>query len=342
MFVDIASSLGPAAPAPAPRVTAAELRPVYETLLEHGTERFFEPARDDCPLCGGRELTKTREFADRYQRKPGRFVLARCRGCRYVFQNPRLSIEGLSFYTRDFYDGLGADLTEAIFATEMREYRGRASMVAAVTSPRRWLDVGAGHGHFCCAARELLPDTRFEGLDFSESIDDAVRRRWVSMSHYLEHTLDPGAEIDAAARVLDGGGFLFIEVPDPESRLGRLLGRAWHAWLQPQHLNFLTVENMKKVLVERSFEPLVWVRGDAHQAAEFTSLALVAINRVAMSADMPWRPQAGRVTRAWRRSVWALGVPLVALGWAVDHALAPLFRRDGWSNSYRVLARRVA
>jgi ubiquinone/menaquinone biosynthesis C-methylase UbiE len=240
-------------------------------------------------------------------------------------------------------------------------------MVAAVASPRRWLDVGAGHGHFCCVARELLPDTRFEGLDFSESIDDAVRRRWVdrgirglfpevapglaaagerydvvSMSHYLEHTLDPAAEIDAAARVLGGGGLLFIEVPDPESRLGRLLGRGWLPWFQPQHLHFLTAENMKKVLVERAFEPLVWHRGEAHQAAEFTYLTLVAINRVALSADVPWLPAAGRVTRGWRRFVWAAAVPLVALAWVVDHALAPLFRRKGWSNTYRVLARRAA
>src|SRR5205823_1793024 len=241
----LASTLGPAAAA-SPRVTAAELRPVYDALLARGTEPFFEPRRDDCPLCHGKDLAKIGDFPDHYQRKPGRFVLSRCRGCGHVFQNPRLSIEGLSFYYRDFYDGLGEELTQTVFANEMTEYRARAQLVASFSTPRRWLDVGAGHGHFCCFARELLPETRFEGLDFSESIEHAVRRRWVdrgirglfpevapklaaggerydvvSMSHYLEHTLDPAAEIDAAARVLAAGGLLFIEVPDPESRLGR-------------------------------------------------------------------------------------------------------------------------
>jgi ubiquinone/menaquinone biosynthesis C-methylase UbiE len=307
------------------------------------------------------------EVGDHYQRKPGKFVLSRCEACGHVFQNPRLSLEGLSFYYRDFYDGLGEELTQTVFSNEMKEYRARARLVANFAKPRRWLDVGAGHGHFCCLARDFLPDTRFEGLDLSESIDHAVKRRWVdrgirglfpeiapklaeggesydvvSMSHYLEHTLDPAAEIDAAARVLPNGGLLFIEVPDPESRLGKILGRAWLPWFQPQHLHFLTVKNIQRLLTERSFEPIVWHRGEAHQPAEFTYLTLFTLNRIALSSDVPWRPAAGFVQRGWRRVVWSAGLPLVAAAWVLDHALAPLFRREGWSNTYRVLARRVA
>ena len=365
--IDLVSALGPVSPSPTHRVTAAELRPVYDALLAHGTTPFFEPARADCPLCHDRDLSKLGEFPDHYQRKPGRFVLSRCRSCGHVFQNPRLSLEGLSFYYRDFYDGLGEELTQTVFGNEMTEYRARAEMVARFTQPKRWLDVGAGHGHFCCFARGLLPETRFEGLDLSESIEQAVRRRWVdrgirglfpevapelaakdesydvvSMSHYLEHTLDPAAEIDAAARVLQKKGLLFIEVPDPESRLGRLFGRGWLPWFQPQHLHFLTVKNLQRLLIERAFEPLVWHRGEAHQPAEFTYLTLVALNRVALSADVPWRPEAGVITRAWRKVVWSTALPLVGAAWLLDHALAPLFRREGWSNTYRVLARRVA
>jgi ubiquinone/menaquinone biosynthesis C-methylase UbiE len=365
-ILDLASTLGPAAPL-SRRVTAAELRPVYDSLLARGTDPFFEPPRDDCPLCRGRHLSKIVEVGDHYQRKPGRFTLSRCGSCGHVFQNPRLSLEGLSFYYRDFYDGLGEELTQAVFANEMAEYRERARLVSSFSTPRRWLDVGAGHGHFCCFLRELLPETHFEGLDLSESIDQAVRRRWVdrgirglfpevapelaavgesydvvSMSHYLEHTLDPAAEIEAAARVLPSGGLLFIEVPDPESRLGRLFGRGWLPWFQPQHLHFLSVKNIHRLLVERAFEPLVWHRGEAHQPTEFTYLTLFALNRLALSADVPWRPEAGALTRAWRRFVWSSALPLIAVAWMLDHALAPLFRREGWSNTYRVLARRIA
>jgi ubiquinone/menaquinone biosynthesis C-methylase UbiE len=363
---DIASTFGPTSPDPRARVQTDELRPVYETLLARGTEPFFEPPRDDCPLCHGRELCKVGVFTDHYQRKPGRFVLSRCVGCGLVFQNPRLSLEGLAFYYRDFYDGLGEDLTQAVFGSETSVYRERARMIAAVAHPRRWLDVGAGHGHFCCFARDVFPETRFEGLDLSESIDEAVRRRWVdrglrglfpdlapklaeqgerydviSMSHYLEHTLDPAAEIDAAARVLESNGLLFIEVPDPESRLGRLLGRGWLPWFQPQHLHFLTVKNIERLLTERAFEPLVWHRGEAHQPAEFTYFTLVTLNRLALSSDVPWLPGGGFFTGVWRRIVWGTAPPLIGLAWLLDRAFAPLFRREGWSNTYRVLARRA-
>ena len=366
-LVDFVSTFGPAAPPAAPRAHTADLRPEYDALLAHGTESFFEPPREDCPLCGGRALSKAMELGDRYQFKPGRFVLAKCDGCGHLFQNPRLSLEGLAFYYRDFYDGLGEELLESIFAADPKTYRARAKMVAAVGTPQRWLDVGAGHGHFCCVARELLPETRFDGLDLSESIDDAVRRRWVdhgirglfpemapalaertdrydvvSMSHYLEHTLDPRAEIAAAARVLPQGGLLFIEVPDPECGLGRLFGRNWMPWFQPQHLHFVSAKNLERLLRDHAFEPVAWHRGEAHQSVDFTFLAFTAIELLAPPLDLPWRPPSGLLARIWRKAVWVTLFPLIVVGWLLDRALGPLLRREGWSNTYRVLARRAA
>jgi hypothetical protein len=107
-------------------------------------------------------------------------------------------------------------------------------------------------------------------------------------------------------------------------------------------LHFLTVKNLERLLLERAFEPLVWHRGEAHQPAEFTYLTLFTLNRIALSADVPWRPETGAAARVWRRLVWSIALPLVGAAWLLDHALAPLFRREGWSNTYRVLARRIA
>jgi SAM-dependent methyltransferase len=364
---DVLSTFGPALAEPVVGATSTELRPTYEKLLADGVARFFEPPREDCPICSSHSLCQNLELGDRYQFKPGRFVLSRCTACGHVFQNPRLSIEGLSFYYRDFYDGLGGEKLEGIFASNPRTYRARAQMVADVAKPKRWLDVGAGHGHFCCIAREVLPETHFDGLDLSESIDDAVRRRWVerglrglfpdlavelaskgesydvvSMSHYLEHTLDPRAEIAAAGHVLPPGGLLFIEVPDPDSRLGRLLGRQWMPWFQPQHLHFVSAKNLERLLREHAFEPLAWHRGQAHQAVDFTFLAFMMIELLARPVDLPWRPPSGVLHRIWRRAVWTAGVPLLVAGWLTDLVIGPLLRREGWSNTYRVLARRAA
>ena len=219
-----------------------ERRPVYEELLADGASKFFEPRRDDCPVCGSSSLSVRLKTRDLLQQKPGTFVLERCDDCAHIFQNPRLSIDGLNFYYKDFYDGLGEKGMEFVFGYSDAGYLGRARMLNERAEPKKWLDVGGGHGHFCCVARDVWPQTQFDGLDLSESIDEAARRNWidngyrglfpemapelsgaydvVSMGHYLEHTRDPVAEIDAAHTALAPGGHLLIEVPDPQSAFG--------------------------------------------------------------------------------------------------------------------------
>src|SRR5205823_2922595 len=125
---------------------------------------------------------------------------------------------------RDFYDGIGEEGLDTIFGFSAEPYLMRARAVQGKPAPERWLDVGGGHGHFCCAAKEVWPATVFDGLDFGASIEEGARRGWVttayrglfpdlasqmaarydvvSMSHYLEHTRDPRAELASARTAL--------------------------------------------------------------------------------------------------------------------------------------------
>jgi SAM-dependent methyltransferase len=342
---------------------AAPHRAAYEKLIAGGTERFFEPRRETCPVCGGGELVVHLRNSDLFQHKPGRFTLERCRGCGHVFQNPCLTPEGLDFYYKDFYDGLGEAGMEYIFGFGSAMYHARAKMVRDVAPPARWLDVGAGHGHFCAAARDDLPDTRFDGLDFGESIDEAQRRGWIdtayrglfpalapefagrydaiSMSHYLEHTLDPRRELAAARVALAPNGCLLIEVPDPEFVLGKVLRRYWLPWFQPQHQHLLSVKNLERLLREHGFTPLAWHRGQAHQEVDFFFAAWLVLDRIAPPRRLPWRWRGG-VAGAWRVVVWTLGAPLLVLAVITDHLAAPIFRRSRVSNTYRVVARKEA
>ena len=301
---------------------------------------------------------------DRFQNKPGEFVLEECKACKHVFQNPRLSIEGLNFYYKDFYDGLGEDDLENIFRTSTESYRDRAKMVRAVIEPSTWLDVGTGHGHFCMLARKEWPKTEFDGVDLSESIEDAERRRWihrgyrglfpdmakdlagkydvVSMSHYLEHTREPRAEIEAAAKVVKPGGALLVEVPDPESRLGSFFGSWWLPWFQPQHQHFVRVGQLQQIMRECGFEPTVVHRGEAHQVVDFVLAVGMLMNKVAPPRHRPWRPKRGVLGRAWNRVILWLAIPVLIVAHLLDRVLAPLLRRPRWSNTYRVVAKRLA
>ncbi|GGQ03767.1 MULTISPECIES: class I SAM-dependent methyltransferase [Streptomyces] len=336
----------------------------YREDLAAGTDRFLEARRPDCPWCGSVRLSVRVRVPDLLQGKPGRFTLERCGDCGHVFQNPRLTTEGLEFYYRDFYDGRGGEGAGTVFGRLGAAYRGRAEMLLPHADPVSWLDVGTGHGHFCNAARAVWPRTRFDGLDMGDGVREAERRGWVetgyqgqfpefapklagqyevvSMYHYLEHTRDPLAELDAAAVVLAPGGFLAIELPDPESRMARLLGSAWLPWFQPQHQHLAPAANLREALADRGFTVVAEEHGPAHQGNDFFGAVALTAARLAPDPDRPWGPPATRRSRALAGAVRLAALPCFAAAAALDTLRTAAARRTDGGNAYRLLARKDA
>ncbi|MFE2479448.1 methyltransferase domain-containing protein [Streptomyces sp. NPDC059389] len=352
------------APADADADADAARSAAYRAELAFGTDRFLEPRRTDCPWCGSRRLSVRVRVPDLLQAKPGRFTLEQCADCHHVFQNPRLTPDGLDFYYRDFYDGRGGEGAGTVFGRLGDSYRKRAEMLRphTVDDPASWLDVGTGHGHFCNAARAVWPDTRFDGLDMGDGVGEAERRGWVetgfqgqfpefaqklagryevvSMYHYLEHTRDPLSELDTAAAVLAPGGFLAIELPDPQSRMARLLGSAWLPWFQPQHQHLIPAANLRAALADRGFTVLAEEHGPAHQGNDFFGAVALTTTRLAPDPDRPWAPPATRRGRALAHAVRAAALPCFAGAAALDALRTALVRRTDGGNAYRLLARR--
>ncbi|MBW8795012.1 MAG: class I SAM-dependent methyltransferase [Streptomyces sp.] len=341
------------------------LRSAYQRDLAEGTDRFFEPRRTTCPWCASDRLTTRLRTTDLLQHKPGTFVLDRCAECGHTFQNPRLNETGLEFYYRDFYDGLGEQKMSGTFGGRTKMYQGRArSMVPHDATPKNWLDVGTGHGHFCEAAREVLPGTAFDGLDFTDGVELAAREgrvehayrgafpdlapelaaRYdvVSMFHYLEHSTDPDRELRAAHETVRPGGHLLIEVPDPESRYARLLGRWWLPWLQPQHLHFIPVANLRERLTGLGFTVVAEEHAEAHDPVDLLAAVWLALDHTAPREDAPWLPTPpGAVRKTLRAALLIAGVPALVTGTLLDRfAVRPLSRRLRVSNAYRIVARR--
>ncbi|GGN31253.1 class I SAM-dependent methyltransferase [Streptomyces fuscichromogenes] len=341
------------------------LRAAYRKDLAEGTDRFFEPRRTSCPWCGSDRLTTRLRTTDLLQHKPGAFVLDRCAECGHTFQNPRLNETGLEFYYRDFYDGLGEQKMSGTFGGRTKMYQGRAaSMVPHDPTPKNWLDVGTGHGHFCEAAREVLPGTAFDGLDFTDGVELAAREgrvehayrgafpdlapelaaRYdvVSMFHYLEHSTDPDRELRAAHETVRPGGHLLIEVPDPESRYARLLGRWWLPWLQPQHLHFVPVANLRARLTDLGFTVVAEQHAEAHDPVDLLAAVWLALDHTAPREDAPWLPRPpGGLQKTLRAALLLAGIPALIAGTLLDRfAVRPLSQRLRVSNAYRIVARR--
>jgi len=351
------------------RARIAEARTVYAADIAAGVERFLEPPRTTCPWCGAGDLTRLLTAPDLFQGKPGRFRLDRCGACGHTFQNPRLTIEGLDFYYRDFYDGWGEDGMNLIWGMGNRTYRERAEILQGlVTAPRTWLDVGSGHGHFCSVAGEVWPGTAFDGLDMTEAIEEAERCGWVrhgfrgmfpelapglagaydvvSMSHYLEHTREPFDELDAAATALAAGGYLVIEVPDPEWPMGPVLKRYWFPWFQPQHQHMIPIANLKAALAERGFVPVAEGHTVPGSTVDFGGLigsVYLLLWPLTRDRDTPWEPRPPAAPwKAIRALALAVQFPLLWAATIADRFLSIPLRRSGAGSAYRVVARRVA
>jgi SAM-dependent methyltransferase len=316
----------------------------------------------DCAWCGSMAIDQYMRSPDIVQHKPGTFTLDRCRDCSHIFQNPQPSVEGLDFYYRDTYDGLGAKSTEVGFSMATRDYKRRAKTLLPYAKPETWLDIGTGYGHFCKAAKQIWPETSFSGLDQGNGVQKALDRGWIdkahqgffteiadklagrydvlSMHHYLEHTLDPIEEIRAAAQVLDPGGYLQIEVPDPECIFASLFGRRWFQWMQPQHLHMISSGNLSAALGDNGFTVVTVERKEADLGKDFAFAAAVVLNAFAPIPNRAWAPRDPTIVDyAKFVSMWIVAIPILAGAFILDNTVRRLLPRR--TNAYRIIAQRV-
>ena len=327
---------------------------------------LFEPRRKTCAWCGSPDLVGRLDIGDLLQSKDGEFHLDECADCGHIFQNPALTPAGLDHYYEDAYDGIGEELAETSFAALGPIYRSRVETMARFTEPRAWLDVGTGHAHFCLAARERWPELVIDGLDMSDTVEEAQRRGRidtaylgqfpdladglprsydvVSMHHYIEHTREPRRELAAAAKVVEPGGYLMIEMPDPASPWSRRLGRFWWQWGQPQHQHFVTCEQMVAAVTDVGFDVLSVERGPATMGGDLYNSIGLMLQTVVRSPHLPWLPKVSAGYRARRLALYTAAIPALLVTKVADLVKDGTRRQRGdrssAGNAYRLVARR--
>ncbi len=75
----------------------------------------------------------------------------------------------------------------------------------------------------------------------------------VSYWHVFEHLEDPAGHLAAVARLLDQGGRLFMEIPNPESLGAALSRRAWLGGDARHHVNMLNRREVTELLAASGF-----------------------------------------------------------------------------------------
>ena len=170
----------------------------------------------ECPLCG----------ADKFRNC---FVLydieyVNC-GCGMVFQPMYMSPEQI----REYYNGpyrLTVDVHEEI-VNEINRAKRQVNFINGA-APKRHLDVGSSTGVFLkmmgdahgCESLGVEPGDVFReysnksGINTIADISEVEGKfDFISMSHVLEHLIDPLEMLETVRDLLEDDGHLFVEVP---------------------------------------------------------------------------------------------------------------------------------
>ncbi len=216
-------------------------------------------------------------------RKDG-FDVLRCPGCGLVFRaHPPDPSELRDIYAIDYFrDSVnGANLHGySDYLRDETQHRANARRRLRLLERHakrsgRLLDVGCAAGFFLDEAR--LRGWEAEGVDVSPemaawgrahlgarvaegTLVDAPRPPGgfdtITMWDYIEHAVDPAADLGRSRELLRSGGILALSTGDIGSVVARLSGRRWHL-LTPRHHNFFFSRKTLAYLLRRSgFEVL--------------------------------------------------------------------------------------
>jgi dolichol-phosphate mannosyltransferase len=215
-----------------------------------------------CPICGRDKLytyldAPTAKMDEKVMGSSRHSVAAgtvlRCRTCEFGFQQQRLSGKELSH----LYRRMDTSAYKAEFDGRRRTAKRHFQIVSNYVPSGRLLDVGSASGLFlteaanagwdvfgvepsedlCIVARESLSG---RGEIQCTTLEDSTLRLpfdVVTLWDVLEHVPDPIRFLTLCRGLLDKSGYLFLNVPDLDSKEAKLLGSRWPLLL-PEHLNY--------------------------------------------------------------------------------------------------------
>jgi SAM-dependent methyltransferase len=203
---------------------------------------------DACGICGGGLGEKRTAAAPSFvaDLAPGFSVRAaalceysQCDVCGVWMQTPRLDDDTLGrYYSEGIYRATLGITTERLDADELARAKFDAGLIAAhIGEVESHLDIGCSRGYLL---REVGANTRAgvePNADWTRESEgvvsslDQIDRLYslVTMIHVLEHEPYPVDYLKRAAKLLEPGGRMIVEVPSWQSKGGPLrLAHLWH------------------------------------------------------------------------------------------------------------------
>ena len=198
----------------------------------------------------------------------------RCPSCALLFRRDLPTQADLDeIYGLGYFKGGAEGYLDYLADEEVHRLSARRRLDALehVIPRGRLLDVGAAAGFFVDEARTRGWDAA--GIDVSEPMVDWGRRELnvplerrmladlpdgvfdaMTMWDYIEHALDPSADLRHAHELLRPQGVLALSTGDAATLVARASGSRWHL-LTPRHHNFFfTAATLSQLLAQSGFE----------------------------------------------------------------------------------------
>lgn len=282
---------------------------------------YSDGVRTTCNSCGTEMVVQeARAYA-----KDG-FEIVRCPLCDLVFRAQMPTPEELGAIYNDAYFASspndqkvgGTGYLDYVADEELHRInaRKRLGRLSTHAFPGRLLDVGCAAGFFLDEARhagwepcgiELAPNMAawarerlglaVERVPFAAAELEPHGYDAITMWDYIEHSIDPSADLHRSYQLLKPGGILALSTGDIGSFAARLSGSRWHL-LTPRHHNFFfQPHTLRRMLEQAQFSVLSLAHGASWYSVEYLVHKLrTMIDRPAVTTITD-RLQGGRLGR---------------------------------------------
>ncbi|MCJ7694121.1 MAG: class I SAM-dependent methyltransferase [Anaerolineaceae bacterium] len=222
----------------------------------------------NCPLCGSID----KKIFSKILSNEKQIFYWKCQSCSLIFQSPQMDETELTEFYAEHYREYLYDQVEPL-QTDIEIQKARAKHLISIIQREcgdlqnsLHLDIGCGSGELVKEIQSSLlmqsfgiePDNAYrqyainQGLKVYESLPDwerkgGLRVKLVSMSHVLEHMLNPIQTLTELRRgILDPGGFILIEVPN----------LYFHSAFELAHNFAFSTHTLKEVLIKSGYKSI--------------------------------------------------------------------------------------
>lgn len=239
---------------------------------------FFISSFMKCPVCEKNKFKSIFLMKEVARWNKMKFSLFRCVNCKLIRPNPlpyddssKFSIYNSNENIR-FYDARNNKICfdSLEYKDYFKHFAHYTNFVKKYNIKGRHLDIGCGAGHIIDLFLGLNFDS--EGLEISNKLFHALKLRYkvhnvelkklkskynvITLSHVLEHIVDPFIFVREINKHLYNKGFVILSIPYIKGIIPQLLRTKWYGLGHGQHINLFSKENLKILFEKNGFKIL--------------------------------------------------------------------------------------